>query len=56
LIPGGEYALLGTTMAPGFTDNDYFGGDRDGLIMKYPNEAEMIRALTRPEDPRRRLV
>jgi uncharacterized protein len=56
LIPGGEYALLGTTMAPGFTDNDYFGGDRDELIMKYPNEAEMIRALTRPEDPRRRLV
>jgi uncharacterized protein len=56
LIPGGEYALLGTTMAPGFTDEDYFGADRDELIAQYPEHAGMIRALTRPEDPRRRMV
>jgi predicted cupin superfamily sugar epimerase len=47
LLPGGEYALLGTTMAPGFDYADYETGSRDQLIAKYPAEAERIRALTR---------
>lgn len=47
LIPGGEYALLGTTMAPGFDYADYETGSRDQLIAKYPAEAERIRTLTR---------
>jgi hypothetical protein len=48
LAPGGEYALLGTTMAPGFTASDYEGGERQALIAAYPAEAELITQLTRP--------
>jgi uncharacterized protein len=47
LIEGGNYALVGTTMAPGYADNDYEGGDRDELIREYPGESELIRRLTR---------
>lgn len=47
LLPGGEYALLGTTMAPGFTLEDYEPGDRDFLLTQYPQEADLIRRLTR---------
>lgn len=47
LVAGGEYALLGTTMAPGFTPEDYEGGDRDWLMVHYPHEAERISRLTR---------
>ncbi|MFQ5776908.1 MAG: cupin domain-containing protein [Terriglobia bacterium] len=47
LIPGGRYALLGTTMAPGFDAQDYAGGDRDVLIRGYPEHGELIGALTR---------
>jgi predicted cupin superfamily sugar epimerase len=47
LLPGGEYALLGTTMAPGFDDADYESGSRDQLVSLYPAEAGRIRALTR---------
>lgn len=50
LLPGGEYALLGSTMAPGFTEDDYEGGKRDVLINLYPHEAERIRQLTRETD------
>lgn len=56
LIPGGDFALLGTTMAPGFTDGDYLGGDRDELAARYPEHEELICALTRPDDPRRRMA
>ena len=48
LVSGGSFALLGTTMAPGFTDDDYVGGDRDELLARYPREADFIRFLTRP--------
>ena len=48
LAAGGSFALMGTTMAPGFTPGDYAGGDRDALLARYPDEAELIRALTRP--------
>jgi len=50
LKPGGEYALIGTTMAPGFTNEDYLGGERDALIETYPDHADLIRTLTRPEE------
>ena len=50
LLPGGEFALLGTTMAPGFTDEDYQAGDRDALLHRYPDLAEKIRQLTREEE------
>ncbi|MCC6191312.1 MAG: cupin domain-containing protein [Anaerolineales bacterium] len=51
LLPGGRFALFGTTMAPGFTASDYVGGDRQALIRQYPHEAQLIRRLTRPEAP-----
>lgn len=49
LVPGGPhgYALLGTTMTPGFAAADYEGGRRDALIAAYPAYRELIAALTR---------
>jgi predicted cupin superfamily sugar epimerase len=53
LLPGGEWALVGTTMAPGFTESDYTGGSRDELIAAYPQWTDLITTLTRPESPLR---
>ncbi len=47
VAPGGRWALLGTTMAPGFDLADYEAGDRDELIARYPDAAERILVLTR---------
>ena len=47
LIPGGSFALMGTTMAPGFDFADWTEGKADELIREYPEYAELIRALTR---------
>lgn len=47
LLPGGRFALAGTTMSPGFTPDDYEGGRREDLLRQYPNERERILALTR---------
>jgi len=47
LVPGGGFALLGTTTAPGFDPADYEHGDRDRLIKMYPGARDMIVALTR---------
>ena len=46
LAPGGKFALLGTTMAPGFEFADYESGSRRTLVTKYPAFAELIKALT----------
>jgi predicted cupin superfamily sugar epimerase len=46
LLPGTDYALMGTTMAPGFDYADYEGGKRNELLMRYPNETERIWGLT----------
>lgn len=54
LLPGGHFALLGTTMTPGFTENDYVGGDQAQLLEQYPHESELIRLLTRPGEPSQR--
>lgn len=40
------FALLGTTMAPGFSFEDYEAGARDTLIRLYPEQEERIRRLT----------
>lgn len=45
---GGRFALVGTTMAPGFDETDYHGCERQAMLQKYPKEAELIRQLTRP--------
>jgi predicted cupin superfamily sugar epimerase len=47
LAPGGSYALLGTTMAPGFDPEDYEAGRRDELSARYPRYAPLIAMLTR---------
>jgi predicted cupin superfamily sugar epimerase len=47
LAPGGRWALLGTTMAPGYTDSDYVGSTRAKLFEKYPRFAPEIAHLTR---------
>lgn len=44
LAPGGAWALLGTTMAPGFEPADYEAGTLD-LARAYPEEAAAIRSL-----------
>ena len=46
LAPGGAFALMGTTMAPGFDPSTFELGCRDDLIASYPAQAERIRALT----------
>lgn len=47
LKSGGKTALLGTTMAPGYTDDDYCPADREALKQKYPEWAERIDELTK---------
>jgi predicted cupin superfamily sugar epimerase len=44
---GGKYALLGTTMAPGFEYQDYETGQRQDLVVRYPEFSQLITALTR---------
>src|SRR5262249_24691113 len=47
LAPGGRFALMGTTMAPGFDFTDYEDAPSDRLTGEYPAFAELIRRLTR---------
>lgn len=46
LVDGGEWALVGTTMAPGYTDTDYQDADPGALKQKYPAYAQEINVLT----------
>ncbi len=46
LLPGADFALMGTTMAPGFDYADFESGMRGELIQRYPGELERIRLLT----------
>ncbi len=52
LLPGGEYAFFGTTMAPAFSVTDFEAASREKLLQQYPHEADRIRALTRPDSER----
>ena len=45
LLAGGQFALLGCTMSPGFDYADYQHGDRDELLAQYPSESRRIGAL-----------
>jgi predicted cupin superfamily sugar epimerase len=47
LVPGGSWALLGTTVAPGFEFADYARGERHALVAAYPEFSELVVALTR---------
>jgi hypothetical protein len=46
VVPGGSFALLGTTMAPGFDLADFELGDRMALVEAYPEAAKAVRELT----------
>ena len=47
LIEGGKYALMGTTMSPGFDFADNEIGDREDLTNLYPSQKELIGKLTK---------
>lgn len=47
LKEGGHYALMGTTVAPGFDYPDYIPGKREELLREYPAWQEWIEALTK---------
>ena len=47
LIKGGKWALLGTSMAPGYDADDFELGVRERLLKRYPRFGRLIRKLTR---------
>ena len=47
LIKNGNFALLGTTVSPGFEYADYELGQRDELIKSYPQFTKWITALAK---------
>jgi uncharacterized protein len=51
LAKGGEYALLGTTMAPGFDYNDFTKGNLYELVAKYPRYRKRISELLQGSNP-----
>ncbi|MFA6448784.1 MAG: cupin domain-containing protein [bacterium] len=48
LNKGGAFALMGTTVAPGFDFSDYESAAREPLLEKYPDRAGLIEKLTAP--------
>jgi len=53
LAEGGKFALMGTTVAPGFDFSDYEAGDRMSLSEQYPDRKELITRLTVPAETRK---
>ncbi len=49
LREGGRWALLGTTVAPGFDFEDYETGEREQLTRQYPDRAKLIAQLSRAD-------
>lgn len=47
VAPGGRFSLVGTTMAPGFTPEDFIEGQRETLLAQYPQEKAAVLSLTR---------
>lgn len=47
LRAGGQYALLGATVAPGFEFDDFETGAFEDLVAQYPNQRDMLATLTR---------
>jgi len=46
VLPGGKLALLGTTMSPAYTDEDFQLGIRAELVNQYPERERLIHSLT----------
>jgi uncharacterized protein len=49
ITKGGEFALIGTTMSPGFALDDFSLNSRKEMIKKYPDNKSLIISLTRGE-------
>ncbi len=45
LLAGGDWALMGVTVAPGFEYADYEAPDIDALLRRYPDRQDLIRRL-----------
>ena len=54
LADNGRFALMGTTMAPGFDSADFEAGERAALVRAYPAFGGLIRVLTADEEDGRR--
>ena len=48
LADGGRFALLGTTMAPGFDARGLEMGERAALEEAFPEHRDLVERLTRP--------
>lgn len=46
LMEGGKFALMGTTVSPGFDEADFEAGIREKLFSAYPSHKEIIDLLT----------
>lgn len=44
---GGQFSLVGCTVSPGFDFNDFELAKRNELILKFPNQKELIESMTR---------
>jgi predicted cupin superfamily sugar epimerase len=49
LAPGGQWALLGCTVSPGFEFEDYEAGTREALCAEWPAFSQLIGGLTHPD-------
>lgn len=47
LNEGGKFALMGTTVAPGFEFVDFESADTDILLEQYPDQRDLILKLTK---------
>ena len=45
LKKGGKFALVGTSMSPGFEFEDYLAGNKENLLCKYPEFSILINLL-----------
>ena len=50
LVEGGQWVLLGTTVAPGFDFRDFVKGDRKELLEKFPRHKTQILRFTRENE------
>lgn len=46
LLEGGEFALMGATVAPGFEFADRELGDREALLEQFPQHEDFVKRLT----------
>ena len=49
LNKGGKFALMGTTVAPGFEAADFEPAQREDLLQRYPGQRNLIIQLTRQQ-------